>query len=85
MPITYRRNFRRKQSVYSLPRLENMTRAEDLKAREGDKSEWRKLYYKHQQQYIRRRLEAIKYLQEVINKVGCARQSLTNWIDTAYS
>jgi len=45
------------------------------------------LYYKHQQQYIRRRLEAIKYLQEgktrqeVINKLGSARQSLTNWID----
>ena len=50
-----------------------MTRTEELKARRFDASEWRKLYYKHQQQYISRGMEAIKYLQEVINQVGCAR------------
>jgi hypothetical protein len=41
-----------------------MSRAEELKAKQLDEAEWRKKYYKHQQQYIRKRLEAIKYLQE---------------------
>jgi transposase len=64
-----------------------MSRAEELKAKQLDEAEWRKMYYKHQQQYIRKRLEAIKYLQEgksrqeVLDKVGCARQSLVTWID----
>ena len=64
-----------------------MSRAEELKVKQFDEAEWKKTYYKHQQQYIRRRLEAIKYLQEgqsrkeVMEKVGCARQSLTTWID----
>jgi len=62
-------------------------KAEELKAKQFEEAEWRKMYYKHQQQYIRGRLEAIKYLQEgktrqaVMDKVGCARQSLITWID----
>lgn len=64
-----------------------MKRSEQLNARQLDEEQWQKLYYKHSQQYIRRRLQAIKYLhegktrQEVIDKVGCARQTLIDWID----
>ena len=64
-----------------------MSRAEKLKAKIYEESEWQKIYYKHQQGYKRRRLEAIKYLQEgksrkeVMAELGCARQSLISWID----
>lgn len=64
-----------------------MNRSEQFSAKSFEEEEWQKLFYKHQQQYIRRRLEAIKYLQdgktrqEVMEKLGCARQSLTTWID----
>ena len=64
-----------------------MSRLEQLKTKSFEKEEWQKLFYKHQQQYIRKRLEAIKYLhegktrREVMVEVGCARQSLITWID----
>ncbi|MDP5016592.1 MAG: winged helix-turn-helix domain-containing protein [Dolichospermum sp.] len=64
-----------------------MTRSEQLSKRSFEEEEWQKLFYKYQQQYIRRRLEAIKYLhdgksrQEVMDKIGCARQTLITWID----
>jgi hypothetical protein len=57
-----------------------MNRSEQLSAKSFEEEEWQKLFYKHQQQYIRRRLEAIKYLQngktrqEVMEKLGCARR-----------
>jgi transposase len=48
---------------------------------------WQKLYYQHQQNYIRQRLLAIKYLwqgktrSETAQKVGCSYVTLTEWID----
>lgn len=64
-----------------------MKRAEQIRVKSFEEEEWQKLFYKQQQQYIRKRLEAIKYLhegktrKEVMDKVGCARQSLITWID----
>jgi transposase len=64
-----------------------MNRLERLREKSFDKEEWQKLFNKYQQEYIRRRLEAIKYLHEgktrkaVIEKIGCARQSLISWVD----
>lgn len=64
-----------------------MERIESLRNKGMDAEEWQKAYYKHQQQYIRKRLDAIKYLlegksrKEVMEKVGCARESLAKWID----
>lgn len=65
-----------------------MNRSEQLNARPFDEAQWQKLFYKYPQQYIRRRLQAIKYLhegktrQEVMDKLGCARQTLIDWIDS---
>jgi len=48
---------------------------------------WKKLYYQHQQEYIRRKLRAIKYLwegqsrAEVAERIGCTYKTLTSWID----
>lgn len=48
---------------------------------------WPKLYYQHQQSYIRQKLLAIKYLwqgksrPEVAKQVGCSYVTLTEWID----
>ncbi len=59
-----------------------MNRAEQLKAIRFDTEEWEKLFYKYQQEHIRKRLKAIKYLyesqtrQEVMAKIDCARKSL---------
>jgi transposase len=64
-----------------------MDRLVALKEKGLDIQGWQKLYYKNQKQYIRKRLEAIKYLwegmtrKEVIEKVGCSKQSLITWID----
>lgn len=64
-----------------------MNKLEQLREKSFDKEEWQKLFNKYQQEYIRRRLEAIKYLHEgktrkaVIEKIGCARQSLISWVD----
>lgn len=52
-----------------------------------DLEAWQKLYYKHQQDYIRNRLLAIKYLNEgksrpqVCRLIGCTYNTLTSWID----
>jgi len=64
-----------------------MERIEALKNKGMDEEEWQRSYYKHQQQYIRKRLEAIKYLwegksrKEVMEKLDCARESIARWID----
>jgi transposase len=64
-----------------------MNRVEQLKAISLDTEEWEKLFCKYQQEYIRKRLKAIKYLyegqtrQEVMAKIDCARKSLIIWID----
>ena len=48
---------------------------------------WKKLYYQHQQEYIRKKLNAIKYLWEgksrsdVAERLGCTYKTLTTWID----
>lgn len=48
---------------------------------------WQKLYYKHQQAYLRQRLLAIKYLwegktrPEVAQLVGCTYATLAEWLD----
>ena len=41
-----------------------MNRTKRINEKELDLSEWQKLYYKHQKQYVRKRLEAIKSLHE---------------------
>ena len=64
-----------------------MNRIEQLNGKKFEEQEWQKLFNKHQQEYIRTRLEAIKHIQdgktrqEVMNHLGCARQSLITWID----
>ena len=48
---------------------------------------WQKLYYKHQKEYIRRRLSAIKHLHEgksrlkVCTIMGCSYNTLNDWMD----
>jgi len=64
-----------------------MDRLEELREKAFDVEIWQKLFYQHQQAYIRNRLEAIKYLhegetrKEVMVKLRCARQTLITWID----
>lgn len=58
-----------------------------LGERQLDLKLWRKLYYKHQQEYLRKRLLAIKYLYEgktrieVSALVNCTYKTLSTWID----
>ena len=67
-----------------------MNRSAQLSGKKFEEQEWQKLFNQHQQQYIRTRLEAIKWLhdgktrQEVIARLGCARQTLITWIDLYY-
>jgi hypothetical protein len=57
------------------------TRTEQLHDSALDLKLWKKLYYKHQQEYIRKRLLAIKYLwegksrTEVTKLLGCTYRS----------
>lgn len=52
-----------------------------------DLDAWQKLYYKDQQDYIRKRLSAIKWLSEgysrtqVCQRVGCSYNTLISWMD----
>jgi hypothetical protein len=58
-----------------------------LSDRQLDLDLWQKLYYKHQKQYTRQRLLAIKYLyegksrREVTELLGCTYKTLTAWLD----
>lgn len=58
-----------------------------LGERQLDVELWQKLYYKHQQRYLRQRLLAIKYLYEgrtrteVSELVKCTYKTLSTWID----
>jgi transposase len=51
-----------------------------------DKKEWQRLYYKNQQEYIRKRLSAIRYLSEGKSRaevgkiIGCRDATLAEWI-----
>jgi hypothetical protein len=50
-----------------------------------EQDEWQKLYYRHQQQYIRHRLSAIQLLHQgnsriqVCEQIGCSYDTLTSW------
>lgn len=63
------------------------SRTERLSQQPLDLKVWQQLYYKHQQEYIRKRLLAIKYLcegksrREVSELLGCTYKTLTQWID----
>ena len=63
------------------------SRTEQLRDIELDVEVWQNLYYKYQQDYIRKRLSAIKYLDEgksrlqVCSIIGCTYNTLTSWID----
>jgi transposase len=52
-----------------------------------DKSQWQRLYYKNQQEYIRKRLSAIRYLSEGKSRaevgkiIGCRDATLAEWIE----
>lgn len=58
-----------------------------LETHQLDVELWQQLYYKHQQEYIRKRLFAIKYLyegysrKEVSKQLGCGYKTLSTWID----
>lgn len=39
-----------------------MNRTQALQQKQFDEQQWQKRYYRHQQQYIRQRLEAIRLL-----------------------
>lgn len=58
-----------------------------LGERQLDLELWQKLYYKHQQEYLRKRLLAIKYLYEgktrieVSTLINCTYKTLSTWID----
>lgn len=64
-----------------------MDRLEELREKPFAIEMWQKLFYQNQQSYIRKRLQAIKYLyegmtrKEVLLEVRCARQTLVTWID----
>jgi len=64
-----------------------MNRTQAVQDQPFDSEAWQKLYYRHQQQYIRHRLEAINLLHqglsrtEVCEQVGCSYDTLTSWVD----
>jgi transposase len=64
-----------------------MNRTQAVQEKAFDLDEWQKLYYRHQQQYIRQRLEAVKLLHDgqsrnqVCEVVGCSYDTLTSWIN----
>ena len=58
-----------------------------LETHQLDVDLWQQLYYKHQQEYIRKRLLAIRYLYEgksrieVSELLDCHYKTITSWID----
>ena len=64
-----------------------VNRTLQLGDRQLDLDLWQKLYYKHQKEYQRQRLWAIKYLyegktrEEVTELLNCTYKTLSNWID----
>ena len=64
-----------------------LNRTFQLCDRQLDLDLWQKLYYKHQQEYLRQRLLAIKYLYEGKNRtevselLNCTYKTLSTWID----
>ncbi len=64
-----------------------MNRTQALKQNTFDAEQWQKMYYRHPQQYIRKRLDAIKLLMDgqsrtqVCQQLNCSYDTLTSWID----
>lgn len=64
-----------------------MNRTQALKQSAFDAQQWQKLYYRYAQQYIRKRLDAIKLLMDgqsrtqVAQQLNCRYDTLTSWID----
>lgn len=64
-----------------------MNRTQAVQKQSFDCDEWQKLYYRHQQHYIRQRLEAVKLVHQgdsrsqVCEQVGCSYDTLTSWMD----
>jgi len=62
-------------------------RTQKIRKQKLDLDLWQNFYYKHQQEYLRKRLLAIKYLWsgktkvEVSNLLGCTDKTLATWID----
>lgn len=63
-----------------------MNQTEALKNKPFDADKCQKLYYRHQQEYIRHRLKAIQLLHQgnsriqVCEQVGCSYDTLTSWL-----
>lgn len=63
-----------------------MNQTQALQTQPFDPNEWQRLYYRHQQHYVRQRLDAIKLLQQgnsrmqVGQQVGCSYDTLTSWL-----
>lgn len=64
-----------------------MNRTQALRQKTFEEQQWQKLYYRHQQQYLRHRLDAIRLLKQgqtrnqVCQQLGCSYDTLTRWID----
>lgn len=64
-----------------------LNRRQRIRKAPQDRSEWQRLYYKHQQFYLRRRLNAIKLLwdggslTDVCLELNCNIKSLRLWVD----
>jgi transposase len=64
-----------------------MNRTQAFKEKPFDLDQWKKFYYRNQQQYIRNRLEAVKLLHQgqrrsqVCEAIGCTYETLASWID----
>jgi transposase len=63
-----------------------MNLSQRLRLVELDKKQWQRLYYKNQQEYIRQRLSAIRYLSEgksraeVAQLLGCTDLTIAKWM-----
>lgn len=64
-----------------------MNRTQALKQKPFDEQQWQKLYYRHQQHYLRQRLDAIRLLQQgntrsqVCQQLNCTYDTVTSWMD----
>ncbi len=63
-----------------------MNLSQRLRLTSLDKKQWQRLYYKNQQEYIRQRLSAIRYLSEgksraeVAQILGCTDLTIAKWM-----
>lgn len=65
-----------------------ISQLDQLKAKGVDEAEWRRLYQRHQQEYKRKRLRAIraamehKSLRGLARELGCSTNTLASWFST---